>query len=119
MAIEVNADKEDEEVLDCKVIGLCSMAEDGADKDPSRTMHLAGKMGGIPLMVLIDSGASHDFISPDVVSGLGLNGGATQRWPSNQNSGEVFQSACSIRRPGHCGRGKYYGVRRSGFNIGN
>lgn len=35
-------------------------------------MKLNGKIGEILLVVLIDSGASHNFISPEVVSGLGL-----------------------------------------------
>lgn len=71
LAVEVGEGKE-EEILECKVIGLCGITGKTNDQDPSRTMKLTRKMGGIPLMVLVDSGASHNFISPEVVSSLGL-----------------------------------------------
>lgn len=42
LAIVVEEGNE-EEVLDCKVMGLCSIAGSGVDRDPSRTMKLVGK----------------------------------------------------------------------------
>lgn len=41
--------------------------------DRPRTMKLTGIIEGILLVVLIDTGASNNFVSPTVVSMLGLN----------------------------------------------
>lgn len=70
-AIEVEEGKE-KEVLECKIVGLCGVTEEREDKKESRMMMMTGKIEGIPLVVLEDSGASHNFISPAVVSVLGL-----------------------------------------------
>lgn len=37
-----------------------------------RTMKLEGNLRGANILVLIDSGATHNFISPKVVEALGL-----------------------------------------------
>lgn len=76
VAIEVEEGKE-EEMLECKIMGLCGITKELASRKESRTMKLIGKIGGIPLVVLVDSGASHNFISPEVVLDLGLKAEAT------------------------------------------
>ncbi|MCI20828.1 pentatricopeptide repeat-containing protein [Trifolium medium] len=66
--MEAEDEEEVEEIeAECKVIGvLGSMGE-------YRTMKIGGKLENIDVLVLIDSGTSHDFISPNVTTALGLN----------------------------------------------
>ncbi|MCH86025.1 Ty3/gypsy retrotransposon protein, partial [Trifolium medium] len=62
---EEDADS-DEELVECKLMGvLGSMGE-------SHTMKVEGKIQNVDVFVLIDSGASHNFISPKVTTALGL-----------------------------------------------
>ncbi|MCI20052.1 pentatricopeptide repeat-containing protein, partial [Trifolium medium] len=64
-ATETEGDEEEIEA-ECKLLGvLGSMGE-------HHTMKICGKIAGIEVVVLIDSGASHNFISPDVTTALGL-----------------------------------------------
>ncbi|PNX92555.1 retrotransposon-related protein, partial [Trifolium pratense] len=64
-ATEIEGDEEEIEA-ECKLLGvLGSMGE-------YHTMKICGKIAGIEVVVLIDSGASHNFISPDVTTALGL-----------------------------------------------
>lgn len=58
--------------MECKLVGLCGLSEETTGQAGSRTMKLTGVIAGIPLVVLVDTGASHNFISPSVVSVLGL-----------------------------------------------
>ncbi|PNY16937.1 retrotransposon-related protein [Trifolium pratense] len=63
--ISLESEGEEEEV-ECKLMGvLGSMGE-------SHTMKVEGIIHNVELLVLIDSGASHNFISPKVTSALGL-----------------------------------------------
>ncbi|PNX67467.1 retrotransposon-related protein, partial [Trifolium pratense] len=63
---EVEADSDEEVEVECKLMGvLGSMGE-------SHTMKVEGRIQNVDLLVLIDSGASHNFISPKVTSALGL-----------------------------------------------
>lgn len=96
LALEVEAGKW-EETVECKEIGLCSIAGNGVDRDHSQTMRLPGKVGGIPLMTLIDSGASHNFISPEVVSGLSLKMDTTHQMGVQLGDGHRIktQGRCS------------------------
>lgn len=71
IAIEIQEGK-DEEILECKIVGLCGVTEQWADSKGVRMMKLMGTVEGIPLVVLVDSGTGHNFISPEVVSVLGL-----------------------------------------------
>ncbi|MCH87660.1 RNA-directed DNA polymerase (Reverse transcriptase), partial [Trifolium medium] len=61
-------EEEDEEVeAECKVIGvLGSMGE-------YNTMKIEGKLKNIDVLVLVDSGASHNFISAKLANALGLS----------------------------------------------
>lgn len=71
IAIEVEEGKE-EQLMECKIIGLCGVTEEKEDKSGPNMMKMTGTIDGIPLVVLVDSGASHNFISSAVVSVLGL-----------------------------------------------
>ncbi|CAJ2661796.1 unnamed protein product [Trifolium pratense] len=63
---EVVVDEEDEVEAECKVIGvLGSMGE-------YNTMKLEGKLQNIDVVVLVDSGASHNFISSKLATALEL-----------------------------------------------
>ena len=53
------------QLLDC--MGLAS-----SPNLPPQTLKLQGELQGIPIQVLIDSGASHNFISRKLVSKLDL-----------------------------------------------
>lgn len=73
IAIEVKEDEE--EVLDCNSMGLCGITESKTtlSNNPPTTLRLKGSLNGISIVVLIDSGASHNFVSPHVATALGLN----------------------------------------------
>jgi hypothetical protein len=69
VSLEVNGEEEEEEEpgAECKAIGvLGSMGE-------YQTMKVGGKLQDVDVVVLIDSGASHNFISPKLANALGLN----------------------------------------------
>ncbi|KAJ1400448.1 Aspartic peptidase, active site [Sesbania bispinosa] len=40
---------------------------------PLKTLKLEGFVNGIPILILVDSGATHNFISPKVVKALGIS----------------------------------------------
>lgn len=59
-------ESEEDVEVECKSMGvLGSLGE-------HRTMKVEGKIDNVDLLVLIDSGASHNFISPKVTTALGL-----------------------------------------------
>lgn len=61
-----NSESEEETEAECKFIGvLGSMGE-------YRTMKIEGKLGDVDVVVLVDRGASHNFISPKITVALGL-----------------------------------------------
>lgn len=69
IAIEVE-DGKDEEIMECKLVGLCGTTEAWSDYKGVKTMKLKGTIEGISLVVLVDSGVSHNFISLEVTSVL-------------------------------------------------
>jgi len=64
---------EDEEVLECNSLGIFSGFERQNTK-ALRTIRIKGTIKGIPVEVLIDTGASHCFVSPQVATTLELAG---------------------------------------------
>jgi hypothetical protein len=66
----INDEEREIEDLECKAIGLFALT-DTSDVGV-RTMKLEGFVQGASVLVLIDSGATHNFISPTVVEALGL-----------------------------------------------
>ncbi|GAU37038.1 hypothetical protein TSUD_207440 [Trifolium subterraneum] len=69
VAVEVEEGCEVEEEVDaeCKILGvLGSLGE-------YRTMKIGGKLEGVDVVILIDSGASHNFVSTKLASALGLS----------------------------------------------
>ncbi|XP_050915219.1 uncharacterized protein LOC127130207 [Lathyrus oleraceus] len=58
-----------QEELECKTMGLFGVS---TNLNQVRTMKLEGCLHGASILVLIDSGATHNFISPKVVETLGL-----------------------------------------------
>ncbi|WVZ25291.1 hypothetical protein V8G54_003835 [Vigna mungo] len=83
---------EDDRTLECGSIELFAEVEAPWDgQNCSSTLRIKGSLNGVTLEVLIDSGASHNFISPHVVaaleiSALGLYCG--KMWKVNVQLGE-------------------------------
>lgn len=69
-AVETEETQE-EQLMECKLVSLCGILGEEEGRLGPRTMKLTRIIAGVPLVVLVDSGASH-FISPTVVSVLGL-----------------------------------------------
>ncbi|XP_058782209.1 uncharacterized protein LOC131656527 [Vicia villosa] len=70
--VVLEADSEEEltqEELECKIMGLFGVS---TNPNQAQTMKLEGCLQGASILVLIDSGATHNFISPKVVETLGL-----------------------------------------------
>lgn len=67
IAIEVETELT-KEVLECKAMGVFDISND--ELLGTKTMKMDGIIQQIPLVILVDSGASHNFISPTVVSAL-------------------------------------------------
>lgn len=55
-------------------------------------MRILGSLGDVSLMVLIDSGASHNFIAPSVVTALGLPVSAWQKLGVRLGDGHQVQT---------------------------
>lgn len=71
IAIEVR-DEEEEATLECNAMGVFELTETmKAVKQPA-TMRLEGKLMGVGVQVLANSGASHNFIVSQVATTLGL-----------------------------------------------
>ncbi|KAJ9541667.1 LOW QUALITY PROTEIN: hypothetical protein OSB04_028173 [Centaurea solstitialis] len=71
IAIELK-DEEGEEVLECNSVVLYAGVE-RQDVKASNTIRIHGVIKGVPIEVLVDSGASHSFISPQVATALELS----------------------------------------------
>lgn len=63
---EVQTDEEEGEEVECQSMGVLG------SMSGNRTMKIEGKIENVDVLVLIDSGASHNFISPQVTNALGL-----------------------------------------------
>ncbi|KAJ9564989.1 hypothetical protein OSB04_000955 [Centaurea solstitialis] len=71
IAIEIREREEEEEKLECNSIGLFAWTEQRVTKN-SNTIRVQGTIKGVPVEVLVDSGASHSFVSPHIVTTLAL-----------------------------------------------
>lgn len=63
---EATVESEEEEEVEYKFMGVLGRMGD------FQTLKVEGSIGNVDLLVLMDSGASHNFISPKVTSALGL-----------------------------------------------
>lgn len=63
---EVKTDEEEGEEVECQSMGVLG------SMSGNRTMKIEGKFENVDVLVLIDSGASHNFISPQVTNALGV-----------------------------------------------
>ncbi|XP_057429344.1 uncharacterized protein LOC130722592 [Lotus japonicus] len=74
---ELSAETEDED--DAAVDGACSIMRLSSEPIQGQTMKLQGSILGVPILILVDSGATHNFISKRVVETMGW---ATQATPT-------------------------------------
>lgn len=63
LAVEMN-EMEDEVDGELSIMSLCNLVDHG---EPPQTMRLQGKVRGVPVLVLVDSGATHNFVDHKVV----------------------------------------------------
>jgi hypothetical protein len=66
MMERTDSEEEEDNEVECQSMGVLG------SMDEYRTMKIEGLIADVSLLVLIDSGASHNFISPKVTSALGL-----------------------------------------------
>lgn len=70
VVLETAAEEDTEsDEMECKGLGVFGVSSTSSQV---RTMKLEGVLQGANILVLIDSGATHNFISPKVVEALGL-----------------------------------------------
>ncbi|PNX96122.1 retrotransposon-related protein [Trifolium pratense] len=68
----ISLETEDSEEGEEEVEAECKFIEVLGSMGEYRTMKIGGKLESVDVVVLIDSGASHNFISPKITSALGL-----------------------------------------------
>ena len=78
--IQTNYDMGEEETEEgeCQILNFMGMANSSIQ--PPKTLKLKGELRGIPIQVLVDSGASHNFISHKLVSLQSLPTQQIGRW---------------------------------------
>lgn len=76
MLKEKDDDAESEMV--CQVLDYRGI--DSRELSHSRAIKLEGLLGGYPILLLVDSGASHSFIARELVASLGLEVTSTKNF---------------------------------------
>lgn len=91
-AEELVEDLEDQ--LQCQTMELAHLVP--STITPPKTMRIWGEIAGVAVHVLIDCGASHNFVAPDLVSRMGLATHPTQRFGVHLGNGrcEKSQGCC-------------------------
>ncbi|KOM43336.1 hypothetical protein LR48_Vigan05g094000 [Vigna angularis] len=80
-------DDENEVVAECTTLNLYSLTRDRNDQP--RTMKLRGLIGEIPMLFLVDSGATHNFISRKLVEALGWQWERTKQMKQGYRTREL------------------------------
>lgn len=68
--VMAGSEEEEFEVIgECNMMGVLSLLED--TKWQPQTMKVRGLVRGVPILILVDSGATHNFISRKLVAAMG------------------------------------------------
>lgn len=92
------AEKEPEEgsKMACQVLDLRAL--NSRELFQSKTLKLEGGLVGYPVLLLVDSGASQNFVARELVDSLGLEVSVTKEFGVNLNNGSrcVSQGICTV-----------------------
>lgn len=89
IAVEVKENEEEPEML-CQAIGYRGL--DPREISQSRTIRFEGLLEGYPILLLVDSGASHNFIAKELVASLGLGVTDTKPYGVSLGNGSRCES---------------------------
>lgn len=91
LALEVEQGTEGEG-LECKLMGLLGAV--GPEMTTLKTMKLEGKLQGVPILLMVDSGTSHNFVAPQVTTTLSIAIDSSKRFGVRVGDGHrVFTKA--------------------------
>lgn len=90
LAMEDKAEEESGEML-CQVLDYWAL--DSRELACSKTIKLEGALAGYPIVLLVDSGATHNFVAKELVVSLGLSISDTEEFYVGLSNG----SKCASR----------------------